>query len=488
MHQTTSTKKELARRTLVYALMTLTVISLLLLLLSYMFGYKLNPRTLTIEQQALVQYDSFPRGAMVGIDGSDFYATATKGIIAPGQHQFSMKLDGYETWQKTLDIKAGTVTHLVYARLVPRQLVTKQVATFPVMQSVKFAPGGRFMVGTGVVNGSPAVYWADIRSASEAKLTKAPLRFDAHGADQATTKLVIHEWDASGRYVLAQRHYRSQDTDMVQWLRLDRDHPGEMVDLSALAGVDIKDMHYIGTSGDELYLLQANGSIRQLSVSGASLSRPLLADVETFVLYGNDTISYTGRDAINTVAGVWRKGWAKPRIIRQVPNSAAAAAPLLIRASRYFNKDTLVVAQGDAAMVYRGSLQDTDEAMQELLQSGKRVALGRTITAISPNSDGRMIILRDTAGFVSYDIERSSISPQIAVAKELYWLDDFHVWHRDDAGRMVMQEFDGANRHTLMSVSGEYDATLAPDGKFIYGVIAAGGQLRLMQLAMTAAR
>lgn len=485
MYHATSTTKELARRTLVYALMTLTVISLLLLLLSYMFGYKLNPRTLTIEQQALVQYDSFPRGAMVGIDGSDFYTTATKGIIAPGQHQFSMKLDGYETWQKTLDIRAGTVTHLVYARLVPRQLVTKQMATMPALQSIKFAPGGRYMAGTGVVNGKPVVYWADVRSASETKLLEAPLQLSGRETEQ-TTKLLIHEWDASGRYVLVRRHYRSQEADKTQWLRLDREHPEEVIDLSAIAGIDIKHMHYIGTSGDEMYLLQNNGSLRQLSVSGASLSRPLLADVESFVLYGNDTISYIGRDAASVVAGVWRKGWAKPRIIRQVPHNVATAAPLLIRASRYFNKDTLVVAQGDAATVYRGSLHDTDEAIQEMLQSGKKVSLGRTITAISPNGDGRMIILRDATGFVSYDIERSSISPQIAAAKELRWLDDFHVWHRDDAGKMILQEFDGANRHALMSVSGEYDATLTPDGKFIYGIAARDGQLQLMQLAMTA--
>lgn len=481
MYQTTASPKELARRTAVYALMTLTVIALLLVLLSQMFGYKLNPQTLTIEQQSLVQYDSFPRGALVAIDGDDFYTTQTKGIIEPGQHQFSMKLEGYEPWQKTLDVKPGTVTRLVYARLVPQRRVSRALAEWPRLQSVTFSPDGRMALGVGVVDGATRAYWADVRGA-DPKLQDEPLALVPAEA-LSSLQLTVQEWDVSSRYALMKYHYQAADgATVLRWLRLDRDNPRQVVDISAIAGVELRQVHFAGSGGDELYVLQSNGSVRQLAVGSASLSRPLVTNVQSFVLHtGTETVAYVAREQDQTTVGVWRKGWERPRVVRR----ADGDEKLQIQASRYFNKDTIVVVSGDAAMIYRGSLSDTDESLEALLQSGKRLSLGRSITSLAMSPGGRMVVVRDSQHFMSYDIERSTISPLVSVTGALHWLDDFHVWHRDEAGQMVLQEFDGANRHSLMPVADGYDAKLSADEKFLYGVAAHDERLVLMRLAMT---
>ena len=61
MNQRRNRKKELARRTLVYALMTATLVVALCVLLFTMLGYRFNPTTREVEQAGLVQYNSFPR-------------------------------------------------------------------------------------------------------------------------------------------------------------------------------------------------------------------------------------------------------------------------------------------------------------------------------------------------------------------------------------------------------------------------------------------
>ena len=86
MNQRRNRKKELARRTLVYALMTATLVVALCVLLFTMLGYRFNPTTREVEQAGLVQYNSFPRGATVAVDGANLeiasFDPSPKKIIA----------------------------------------------------------------------------------------------------------------------------------------------------------------------------------------------------------------------------------------------------------------------------------------------------------------------------------------------------------------------------------------------------------------------
>ena len=75
MYHNNTSAKEIVRRTLVYTTMTLMVIGLIIVLLWHNFGYQFNSKDLKIEQNSLVQYDSFPRGAQVSIDGNAFNLT-----------------------------------------------------------------------------------------------------------------------------------------------------------------------------------------------------------------------------------------------------------------------------------------------------------------------------------------------------------------------------------------------------------------------------
>lgn len=271
----------------------------------------------------------------------------------------------------------------------------------------------------------------------------------------------------------------------TQWIRLDRDKPKEIVDISRVVGFAMRDVKF-GSSGDNLYVLQENGDVRQVRLGDSTISRPLLTGVEKFSLYGTDTVAFVGVLADAKVAGIWRENWKTPQIIRTL-TAEERDLPLRIDVSEYYNKDTVVVNVGDTATIYRGTLPGSEEALMAFLQTGRKIALGRTATDLSVSDNGRFVVLGDDAGFISYDLERMSLSAEIALRgdTQLKWLDGFHLWHVDETGNLLMQEFDGANPHKLLPATANHDVTLSSDGKFVYGLLEKDGALQLQRLAMT---
>src|SRR5690606_5047873 len=105
---------------LVYMLMVLFVLTFVFVLTLLTLGYRFDRSAGTIEQGGLVQLNSIPSGANLTIDSARLSATTgTKTTLAPGKHAITMSRDGYGNWQKTVEVKSGTILWLNYARLIP---------------------------------------------------------------------------------------------------------------------------------------------------------------------------------------------------------------------------------------------------------------------------------------------------------------------------------------------------------------------------------
>lgn len=482
-------KKEITRRVFVYAVMSLSVVILLSVLMFLMLGYRYDLKNKTITQAGLVQFDSFPRNAMVSIDGRDLARTRTKSINFPGQHQFSMHIDGYETWQKTVEIKADTVTHLNYARLIPLDKKTNEIKNFPELISARFSPAGRLFIGVVRQNSSPSIVWGDVRDANNPKFTDHTLDTEivnGYKEDNSSHSLTIKEWDLGGRFVILKHTYSVGNLSRTQWLRLDYNNPGKLVDISGLIGLDVKDLKFIGSSGNEFYALQSTGELRYIDLSANSISGPILTKLESFSLYGNDTISYVATNESGLkLSGVWKKGWQQPRIVKQL-SKAQQGAKLNIAVSRYFHKDTVAISINKEIFIYRGTLPAPGEDYDKLLSSYKKLTMNRPIEQLEFNDDGRFVLARDVSSFVSYDLEHRNLSQPVYVplTHKLAWLDKFHLWNIEK-GKLLLQEFDGVNKHELVSATAGYDVALSQDEKYIYYFAGSGGQIRLHRLNMT---
>ena len=472
MNNRQSRKKQLVNRIFVYSLMTLTMLGLLVLFTYKILGYQYNFTTRMVERTGLIQFDSFPRLATVQIDGKPINTTTrTKASALPGIRQFSMSLAGYSDWQKTLDIKAGTVTWLDYARLVPMQKNIEELQNVGNLMTIGKSPDSRFMAGVSRNStGDNLLMIIDFKDSLQPKLTEYPL--PAELITQATEgksiaqSFSVEGWDVGSRRVLIRHDYKG-DLTGSEWLWVDRERPLEVVNINKLTNLPITDAKH-GRDG-QVYIQQSNGDVRNLDVDTGTTSRPLLSNVIRFDIYDGNTIYYTGVQGESIIAGILKENSNVPIVLDSVNRSDEQS--LKISVSRYFNQDTVAISKGMSVSVYRGDLptnpQQKDVFMEKTYGT---LTLSRPLGSLSSGRSGRFVIAEDAQGFVSYYLELKSISQQVKKHQDtqVRWLDDYHVWQADEAGMMVMQEFDGVNSHQLMSIASQYDALLTSDGKFVY--------------------
>lgn len=490
MTQEKTRTKELARRTFVYTLMVVTMISGLIFLMFNMLGYTFNSNTSQLQQTGLVQYTSYPSGAMVSVDGMELRRTQAKHAVLPGIHTFSMKLDDYEPWQKTLEIKSNTVTNIDYVRMIPIKRTVSAVKTFDNIQAAYLSPAGNFVAGIGQKDKTPVATFGDIRDTNNEKFKEYALSTEvlagyAWSADGHS--FMVSEWDKDARYLLVKHIYRGEDgAQDVQWLRLDRENPEKIVDITAITGFDIKQAHFVGTSGNELYVLQESGELRHVNVDGSAISSPIITGVESFKLYGTDRLAYVAADSSKgkKIAGIWKKDWKKPFVIRTF---TADESPI-IRVSGYFNKDTVVLGAGKRLTIYRGDISDSKEAQAKFLKTDKTLQLDGSIEDISLNNSGRFIVAQIGSSAQSYDLERSTLSSkfQLGDGQKIKWLDDFHLLAAANSGKTAIQEYDGTNFHELLPADKKIGIVLSSNQRYVYALAAdASGKLVLSKMNMT---
>lgn len=489
MYQKQSRKKELIRRTIVYALMTTAVVLLLAILMMMVLGYRFNFKTRSVQPTALIQYGSYPRGATVRTDGVTADRTPTKNTVLPGQRQFAMELAGYELWQKTLEVESSTVTWLDYVRLVPseKKMTTVELENLPQVTSALASPDRRFMMTAGRDEaGAAVIALIDVRNSQRPEVkpfTLAPEMVTGVAEPHVQHGFTVVEWNATSRAALIRHTLNTGESEQTEWLWVDREDTSRVVNLTTLLNLGIRDVHL--AEGKELYVLQENGDIRQASIDTGALSRPLVSGVESFSVHDAETLAYIGADADERVAGIWRDGWHESVVIMRAPQDER---PFHVRASRYFNKDTVVVALGTEALIFRGTLPTNEAAVPGFVQSQTTFTFNRPIDILGVSANGRFVIVENESGRMSYDLERSSASQDIKKFQPTAarWLDGYHMWQISQEGQLVMQEFDGVNQQPLMPIELGLDPLLSHDGKFVYGFVRGeDGQLTLRRLAMT---
>ena len=163
----------------------------------------------------------------------------------------------------------------------------------------------------------------------------------------------------------------------------------------------------------------------------------------------------------------------------------------MIKFSRYDNKDVLVVGVGSAVTLHMGAALDgSSSSASKLLSRVKSITVGEQLAELDLSGTGRFVLMRTGAGFMSYDIERQSVSHDTALptGTVLDWLDDYHVWSVE-GGKVVMREFDGANQSTMLEASEGFDASLSHDGDWLYAFRRAdNGTVTMSRLRMTIKR
>ncbi|MDX2776108.1 PEGA domain-containing protein [Streptomyces caniscabiei] len=458
------------QRVVVYSLMTLSVIGLVVVLVFVMLGYQFNSDDGKIEQGGLVQFDSQPSGAEVTIDGRAFGTrTASKTTMTAGQHYITMSREGYAPWQKSVTVVPGSVLWLNYARLVPTELDPKSVADFPTVTSAAPSPDAKDMAIIENAS-SPVLKTADL-TREDAKIATLTIPAEIYTAPDAgkTQRFTIDSWDPDSRHILVRHDYND---DKTEWLVIDTDGIGDSKNVTRLLDITASKLRFSNSDSAILYA-QIDGDIRKVNLNDATLSRPLITNVDTFDLYSDTMVTYASRPDETTgkrTVGYYVDGADAPRTVRTIDDKDA---PLRFTVGRYFNETFEAIALGDTVEVLRGDLP-RDGKTKISLKPVTTFQIPGGAQYLSDQTNGRFIVAQNGATYVTYDLEleektTTTLKGVAEVKSELKWLDKYHIWSDRD-GMLRLYEFDGANPQDIMPVVPGMSATLNSNGKYLYGI------------------
>lgn len=472
MHPRSSKKRRIIMRVMTYTAMTLSVLAIAAVFIFFIQGYRLDTNG-QIEQGALVQFNSTPSGSTVKIDGATLGSTtATKSNVLAGTHTFVMQHKGYEQWQKTLDIKAGTLTWLDYARLVPINRTPQSVATYPTLYDSLGTTDGKTMIIQQAA-ADPTFQIVDLTSDKINTTTiTIPTTVYSDAATPGTTHtFTIKQWDSGGRYVLVQHTYGGKK----EWIVMDTQNMANTKNITTLLALDISQIVFSGTSGNILYAL--NGAdIRRLDLSAGTISRVLVTGVSNFSLYETDLITYNGidpSDPTKSVVGFYREGDNDSHVLRT--ETTVPTTSMVIATTRYFNKDYIAIAHGKTVDITAGSYPSSDSKDNSSLVPFASFSFVTNVDHLSFSPDGDYLLVQSGATLTSYDIEHKIINqyavnagPKTTVAP-LQWLDAAHTWSDYD-GNLIMRDFDGANTIMINHVMTGQGIALTQNEKYLYSL------------------
>jgi hypothetical protein len=468
--------------------MVFSICVLVTVITFFMLGFRFDSNKGNLEQNAFLQFSSTPSGATVSIDGVVIGSkTSSKSSVQAGNHTIVMWRDGYQTWQKTISVKPGTLTWLNYTLLTPKKLTIEPVAAYKTISSSLASPKGNYILVQPQSN-VPSYKLIDISSDNIASkdITIPTNMYSEPSTVGVTHTFSIEKWDDGERYAIIKHSYG----DKIEWIVVDTQDVTQTKNVTKTFKIAINKAIFSSDSGNGLYVLSA-GDIYKLDLNAGTTSKPLVSNVSDFNFYNDSkVITYVGNGKTGTderVVGLFRDGDSKSAVLRTIKGSASV--PLNISTTHYFNENYVAISEGKKVDILSGSYPNTTSDNANSLKVISSFNTIQDVQTLSFSPKGQYVFVQSGASFSSYDLEYQKLStstiPTVSEVPPLQWLDEYHVWS-DAGGILSIREFDGANAKTINPVLTGQAVTLTNNGRFLYSVnkSATGFQLQRVRMIL----
>lgn len=471
----TMSRKQIFRRALTYSLMTVATIAGVAVCIAWAMGYRFNLESGEISQVALLQFNTYPRGAMVQVGEATLAArTPTRANIKTGKTTIQMSLNGYHTWSKTVSALPSTVRWLDYVRFVPTEIKTQSVHTFSDVDDIEQSPDRKWAL---VIEheDTPTVDLVDLHDPQKIDATEIKLAGEQITAGE-NNRYEITEWDSGSRFVLIKHSY----DDTSEYLRLDRKDK-TTVNLSRDFGVILSEPHFSGNSGNIFYAITGT-DLRRLDYGAKSISTPLATNVTDYVLYGNNRLAYVTKveaDGKTTqTVSIYDDDTATK--IKQYDDDKQ----IRIGFKRNNDTDYLTVARDETVAVYPDPLKkNADDSHKNTATDTAYLSSPGGIDWLQVSDNGRFVLAGHDHKVVCYDVETGeNYSYELERTGRPVWLDDYHLMDvRSDT--LTMIEFDGQNAQCI--VKGNLPAFLSSNQEYMFSLDDVSGGVVLQRSNMT---
>lgn len=467
MYRRPSKRAQRIRLAITYTAMVLGVALLTTVVLLFVLGYRIENGK-GLEQGALLQFNTQPTGATVSIDGKLLGSnTPNKSTVVAGTHTVTMSKPGYDTWSKTVNTPAGTLTWLDYALLIPQKIVTNATASYKTLVGMLPSPDNKRIL-LQQTSADPDFQLVDITGTSPKTTTvSVPSPAFTAPATAGDQSFSISSWDPNGRYVLLQHTYDSKNSE---WILFDTQNPAASKNITASLGANFSKLVFSGTNGTALYGLDTDNTIRKIDLGANTLSGPLVSNVTDFNLYQTTIITYVGtNDKGQAVAGIYQDGDTESDVLK----TADTADGLHITTTSYYGNNYVAISSGDQVDILQGSYPHSAQDSSSLQPYARFSFSAGSVANMSFSPRGDYLTVQKGTSFETYNIEHMYTSagtvPATTVNRPMQWLDQAYLY-ADYDGQLTIREFDGTNSHAIATVAPGFSATLTQNQHYLYSI------------------
>lgn len=489
-------RKETAIRFFTYGVMTIAIIVGVIICAALSMGYRFDIWSGKISQVALLQFNSYPRGATVSINNDVQPGnTPNRANTSMGNQTIKMELANYRTWQKTLSLAPRTVKWLDYVRLIPNHIVTKPIQNIGKASDMVGSPDRKWLA---IQPASDSWEMSVLDVADVIKVKQHNIKFDdtvvTRPQPNTPEQFSIVEWDFSSQYLLVRHDVNNQPEYLLIDCRNKKDI--KVTNINKLMPPEfnqITNVRFSGTSGETFYAIN-NGKLYLVNIRSQD-SNILLADnVTSYAIYGNNKLAIVSRvtdssnpSKVHQTVSLFTDSQLKP--IRHYEDNVPTKAVV----TSYNGQDYLFVARNNTVEIIPRPLDEHHETptlshndsedegdKQSTIKPAHSMMGDKTLTWLQLSPNGRMVysgydsttLVYDTETKQVYRFDRKSNSTKLA------FLDDYHIFDAVN-NNIDIVEFDGTNRQTI--TSGHLPAMLSSNNKYIFSLSGDGDNVSLQQ-------
>lgn len=434
-------------------IMVLAVVITVTILAFIVSGYWLNS-DFKVERNGLLQISSVPTGADIYIDGDSSWLqrTNTSKVLSSGEHTVKLTKDGYDSWQKTINISEGLLYRIHYPRLFLQNRTPESLLDVTGTTLATTSPDHNSLI---LINNTTE--WSFINLDSD-EIKPEPINISqifssVSLAPEATTGLFTGtvqdiKWDYDGTHAL----FKISNTDVTEWVLLDVKDPAKSINLTREFGANFNEIQILDNSSNNLLAIR-NGNLHKIDVSGKSISAVLAENVTNFDHYNNEVVfsaTTTSETPVNYI-GFLKLGDDKITTLEETDS------PALVTLSRFYDDKYITVLSDHLVSLYK----------KEDFTKIKDFELTFQPTSIKVGHNGEFITMPLDNQIATLDMEAMSVTEWQPSGTHFGWIDNDMVYTVAD-NSLTVYDFDGHNQRTIASNVSEHFPAAITNNKWLY--------------------
>ena len=414
-----------------------------------------------LEQSGLIQIASNPKGASVEIDGKgQFNHTDMSKMLSAESHHIKISKSNYDTWEKDVEVDAGLLTRIEWARLFPINPKTTDAASFTNIRFAEFSSDRKHLIV--IEHDSPYLNYMNIQDDKISRSHKLSLNaILGEGKNVLIGTLSVKAWNNDGNKVIIAWENENSTT----WYYVDLENEKNAVNLTKEFQMDFTDIKIANNSASKLWALE-NHRLHTINVNDLSISSIIASDVEQFV--NNDSVvtyvAINSKDKSRKIS-LYQDGEEGSTTILNLEDKNPA---ITLAMGTYWNVSWLAFSTDQHIEFYGGNYPSYDKksSLKQLISKD----LDFTPSTISVNNTGRIVTLAGASQFASIDTETNKLFTAAfdSESSGINWLDDYLFWEIVQE-KIIVRDFDGDNRREVITnVNCELPVVISENNRWLY--------------------